>query len=116
MYSNLSFIKFTFHFIAIPFVWLIVYGVTASYTYYIYYSDEALKSMPILKNILSLIFYFCAFMTLLCHTMLMYVNPGTVDSNQVSKLKDNQKKLFAKNVTNIVLYVHIIVPHVTNVY
>ena len=96
MYSNLSLCKFTFHFIAIPFVWLIVYGITASYTYYIFYNDEALKSIPFIKNILSLIFYYCSLMTLICHTMSMYINPGTIDSNQVSKLKDNQKTFCKK--------------------
>ena len=49
MYSNLSLCKFTFHFIAIPFVWLIVYGITASYTYYIFDNDESLKSSQLSK-------------------------------------------------------------------
>ena len=59
MHSNLSICKFSVHFLAIPFVWLIIYGITASYSYYIFYNEQALQSIPILKNIFSLIFYFC---------------------------------------------------------
>ena len=96
MYSNLSICKFTLHFMAIPFVWLIVYGITASYSYYIYYDDDAMKSFPFLKNILSIIFYFCSIMTLICHTMSMYIDPGTIDSDKVSKLKTSQKEFCKK--------------------
>lgn len=96
MYSNLSICKFSFHFLAIPFVWLIIYGITATYTYYIYYNESALKSTPFLKNILNLIFYFCSLMTLICHTMSMYTDPGLIDSNQVAKLKNNQKNYCKK--------------------
>ena len=96
MYSNLPLCKFTFHFLAIPFVWSIIYGITASYTYYIYYNEEALKSIPFLKSILSLIFYFCSLMTVICHTMSIYTDPGTIDKDKVSKLKSNQKEFCKK--------------------
>ena len=96
MHSNLPFYKFTLHYIAIPFVWLIVYGITATYSYYIYYNDEALKSIPFIKSIISLFFYFCSLMTVICHTMSIYINPGTIDSEEVSKLKTNQKEFCKK--------------------
>ena len=99
MHSKLSMCKFSLHFLAIPFVWLIIYGITASYSYYIYYNKEALQSIPILKNIFSLIFYFCSLMTTICHTMSMYVDPGSIDINRVSKLKGNQKE-FCKKCNN----------------
>ena len=96
MYSNLSIIKFTLHYTAIPIVWFIIYTVTGCYTYYIYQNESALASYPILKNILSIIFYFCSFMTLVCHTMAMYTEPGLIDSEKVSKLKKNQKNCCKK--------------------
>ena len=99
MYSNLPICKFSLHFLAIPFVWLIIYGITASYSYYIYYNEEALSTIPFLKNILSIIFYFCSLMTVVCHTMSIYVDPGTIDKDKVSKLKSNQKE-FCKKCSN----------------
>ena len=96
MYSNLSIIKFALHYTAIPIVWFIIYTVTGCYTYYIYQNESALASYPILKNILSIIFYFCSFMTLVCHTMAMYTEPGLIDSEKVSKLKKNQKNYCKK--------------------
>ena len=96
MYSNLPLCKFTLHFLAIPFVWLIIYGITASYSYYIFYNEEALKSIPFLKNIFSIIFYFCSLMTVICHTMSIYTDPGTIDIDKVSKLKPNQKEFCKK--------------------
>jgi len=96
MHSNLSICKFSVHFLAIPFVWLIIYGITASYSYYIFYNEQALQSIPILKNIFSLIFYFCSLMTLICHTMSMYVDPGLIDNSIVSKLNKNQKEFCKK--------------------
>ena len=96
MYSNLSLFKFTIHYTAIPLVWAIIYGVTSSYTYYVYLSEYTLSSMPRLKMIISLIFYFCSLMTLICHTFCIYKNPGTVDSDRMEKLKDNQKEFCKK--------------------
>ena len=96
MYSNLPIIKFSLHYIAIPIVWLIVYSITSSYTYYIYYKEEAFASFPFLKNIASLLFYFCSLMTMICHTIAMYKDPGTIDSNKMKNLKDNEKELCKK--------------------
>ena len=96
MYSNLSIIKFTLHYTAIPIVWFIIYSVTGCYTYYIYQNNSALISHPFLKNLLSLIFYFCSLMTIICHTMAMYTEPGLIDSERVSKLKKNQKNYCKK--------------------
>ena len=94
MYSNLSLFKFTLHFTAIPIVWLVIYTITASYSYYIYYNEIALSSHPIFKNIISIIFYICSLMTLICHTMSMYTEPGLINENEMSKLK--VKKTFCK--------------------
>ena len=96
MYSNLSLCKFTIHYTAIPLVWSIIYCVTSSYTHYIYLSDQALSSMPRIKTIISIIFYTCSSMTLLCHTFCIYTNPGTLDYTRVEKLKDNQKEFCKK--------------------
>ena len=83
MYSNLSLFKFTLHFTAIPIVWFVIYTITASFSYYIYYNDSALSSHPILKNILSIIFYIFALMTLICHTLSMYTEPGLIDEKEI---------------------------------
>ena len=96
MYSNLSLCKFTIHYTAIPLVWSIIYCVTSSYTHYIYLSEQALSSMPRIKTIISIIFYTCSSMTLLCHTFCIYTNPGTLDYTRVEKLKDNQKEFCKK--------------------
>ena len=96
MYSNLSLFKFTLHYTAIPIVWIVIYTITACYSYYIYYNDSAFSSHPYIKNIFSIIFYFCSFMTLLCHTMSMYTEPGLIDQNVVSKLKSNKKNFCKK--------------------
>ena len=96
MYSNLSLCKFTIHYTAIPLVWSIIYCVTSSYTHYIYLSEQALSSIPRIKTIISIIFYTCSSMTLLCHTFCIYTNPGTLDYTRVEKLKDNQKEFCKK--------------------
>ena len=96
MYSNLSLCKFTFHFTAIPLVWSIIYLVTSSYTYYIYLNDQALSSIPKIKMIISIIFYLCSSMTLICHTFCIYNDPGTLDYSRVEKLNDDQKEFCIK--------------------
>ena len=96
MYSNLSFCKFTVHYTAVPLVWSIIYFVTSSYTHYVYLSDQTLTSFPRIKTIISIIFYTCSSMTLLCHTFCIYTNPGTLDYTRVEKLKDNQKEFCKK--------------------
>ena len=99
MYSNLSFCKFTVHYTAVPLVWSIIYFVTSSYTHYVYLSDQTLTSFPRIKTIISIIFYICSSMTLICHTFCIYSNPGTLDYSRVEKLKDNQKE-FCKKCNN----------------
>ena len=96
MYSNLSFYNFTINYIPIPIVWLIIYGITSSYTFYIYNNEQALSSIPILKKIISILFYFCSFMTMLCHTISIYKDPGIIDYNKMDILKNNQKELCKK--------------------
>ena len=96
MYSNLSLCRFTIHYTAIPLVWSIIYCVTSSYTHYIFLADQALSSIPRIKTIISIIFYTCSSMTLLCHTFCIYSNPGTIDYTRVEKLKDNQKDFCKK--------------------
>ena len=96
MYSNLSFFQFSVNYIAIPIVWLIIYGITSSYSYYIYYNDKALSSIPITKNLISLLFYFCSIMTIICHTFAIYKDPGLIDNDKMKELKENQKELCKK--------------------
>ena len=96
MYSNLSLFKFTLHYTAIPIVWIVIYTITACYSYYIYYNNSALSSHPIIKIFFSIIFYYCSFMTLLCHTMSIYTEPGLIEQSIVSKLKSDKKNFCKK--------------------
>ena len=96
MYSNLSLCRFTIHYTAIPLVWSIIYFITSSYTYYVYLNEQALSSLPKFKIIISLIFYFCSSMTMICHTFCIYNNPGTIDYNKLEKLKDSEKEFCKK--------------------
>ena len=96
MYSNLSLGRFTLHYTAIPLVWSIIYLITSSYTYNVYLSEQTLSSIPKLKIIISLIFYFCSSMTIICHTFCIYNNPGTIDNNKLEKLKENEKEFCRK--------------------
>ena len=96
MYSNLSLCRFTLHYTAIPLVWSIIYFITSSYTYYVYLNEQALSSLPKFKIIISLIFYFCSSMTMICHTFCIYNNPGTIDYNKLEKLKDSEKEFCKK--------------------
>ena len=96
MHSNLSLICFTAHYIAVPVVWAIIYGIVGSYTYYVYYDPNFLSYHQLLKWVLNIAFYFCAFMTLLCHTLAMYINPGEVNREKTSKLPKDLKTFCKK--------------------
>ena len=90
MYSNLPLYKFTLHYLAIPTVWFIIFSIVSTYNYYITYNNDALNSTPLLKKFLSLIFYICASMTIICHTMAMYSDPGILNYTLVDKLKKDK--------------------------
>lgn len=86
MHSNLSFLWFAIDFIPIPIVWGIVYSVVASFNYYLYFTDTFLPNFALLRYTLYFLFYSFAAMTLICHTMSMYINPGNLDYNIVNRL------------------------------
>jgi len=96
MYSNLPLYKFTYNYIAIPIVWYIIYAITSTFTTHIYLNNNALSSFVYTKKIICFLFYFCSLMTVICHTMSMYQDPGTLDYKQVSKLSKKQKNFCKK--------------------
>src|SRR5690606_14547934 len=53
------------------------------------------------KLIISIIFYFFAIMTLVCHTVAMFTNPGYVDSKTINSNCNNSKKVETDNSSNI---------------
>ena len=96
MYSNLSLYKFSLHYTAIPIVWLIIYTIFSSFTYYFSNNEAALESYPKLKNLLSFSLYFCTLMTMICHTLAIYKDPGLIDYKQLKNLKEKQKDFCKK--------------------
>ena len=96
MYSNLHPIRFSFHFIAIPSVWFIIYIVVSGMTSYFTFNTEILKSHKLTKTMLSISFYFFALMTMICHSMSVLVSPGTIDEKIIKYLSKNEKNLCKK--------------------
>ena len=96
MYSNMSTTWQIIYFICIPLVWLIIYVVFSSFTTYFYNNNYAMYNYPILKILISLFFYFCAFMTLFCHLLSIFTNPGTIEEEKLKKLKKDEKTFCKK--------------------
>lgn len=72
---------------------LLVYGIVFLniYTYTIYYCFEFPIKITKTKIFISLIFYPCAFMTILTHTLAMITNPGEVDQEILKQEKEKNK-------------------------
>ena len=96
MYSNLNKIWYSIYFTCIPIVWGIIYIIVSSFTSYFVYNNKILSKFPFLKFLISLNFYFCAFMTLFCHIKSMLTNPGIIIDNMVNRLKKNEKTFCKK--------------------
>ena len=92
MYSNLSNCQFVLHASSIPVVWLMIYAVLATFTYYITYNENFLEgSLKALKIIITIIFYFFVIMATLCHVLTILTDPGTIDYELLAKLQQNDK-------------------------
>jgi len=81
------------YFIPVLLVYLII-GIN-TYTVTIYYSFEFPLKITLVKIVLSIIFYFCAFMTIITHTLSMVTNPGFVNQEKLKteKLKNKIDQL-----------------------
>ena len=89
------------HSVIIPFVWLIIYAIIAAYNRYIFFNDDFLpKGLKAIKYIVSLIFYFCAIMAVVCHTLTITTDPGSLNYEIVDKLKINQRTECGKCTKN----------------
>jgi hypothetical protein len=76
----------------IPIIWLIIYAITAAYNRYIFFNDSFLSGgLKAIKYIVSIIFYFSDIMTVICHTLTIITNPGTLNYDIVSQLKKSEK-------------------------
>jgi palmitoyltransferase len=81
----------------IPFVWLLMYAITAGYNRYIFFTDSFLpKGLKAIKYIISLLFYFCVVMTIVCHVLTIVTDPGSLNYDLVSKLNPESKNFCQK--------------------
>lgn len=97
MYSTLSHTEKAKLFLYIPAVWLIFYIIVASYNYYIFFNDSFMAHNKILKNLISIIFYFFGVMAIICHTLTILEDPGTFNRKIVTDiLQYNEKELCRK--------------------
>ena len=96
MHSNLSTTWKSLYFMAIPFVWLIIYTNTSCFTDYYALNNKAMSKYPNTKFFICITFYFCASMTAICHFLSMYTDPGSLDKNLVQKLKEKDKSFCKK--------------------
>ena len=84
--------QFVLHSSIIPLVWLMLYAIFATFTYYITYNKNFLNdSIKALKIIITIIFYFFVTMSTLCHTLTILNDPGTIDYKLLGKLQQNDK-------------------------
>lgn len=97
MNSNMKSHEKVGHSIIIPFVWLIIYAIIAGYNYYIFFNDSFLPGgLKAIKYIISILFYFCVIMTIICHILTICTDPGSLDYDLVSQLKPKEKTFCSK--------------------
>ena len=92
MHSNLPTCVKISHSILIAFVWLIIYAICSAYNAYIFFNDSFLPGgLKAIKYIISLIFYFSTIMLIICHTLTVLTDPGSLNYDLVDKLKPEEK-------------------------
>ena len=92
MYSNLPTCVKISHSILIVFVWLLIYAICSAYNAYIFFNDSFLPGgLKAIKYIVSLIFYFSTIMAIICHTLTILTDPGSLNYDLVDKLQPEQK-------------------------
>ena len=93
MYSKMTSGEKIKVFLYIPAVYIVIYIIAASYNYYIFLNESFMINCKILKNIISVIFYFLAIMAVVCHTLVILVDPGSFNLEIVKKvLRGNEKE------------------------
>ena len=97
MFSKLPTCAKICHSTMIPFVWLLMYAITAAYNKYIFFTDTFLpKGLKSIKYIISVLFYFCVTMTMICHILTIVTDPGSLNYDLVSKLNPDSKNFCNK--------------------
>ena len=97
MHSKLPTCAKICHSTMIPFVWLLMYAITAGYNRYIFFTDSFLpKGLKAIKYIISLLFYYCVVMTIVCHVLTIVTDPGSLNYDLVSKLNPESKNFCQK--------------------
>jgi len=92
MHSNLSTGQKICHSLLVPFVWLIMFAIICGFNKYIFYTDSFLPNgLKAIKYIISLLFYFCVSMAIICHTLTVVTDPGSLNYELVSKLGPETK-------------------------
>jgi len=97
MHSKLPTCEKICHSTMIPIVWLLMFAITAGYNRYIFYTDSFLPNgLKAIKYIISLIFYFCVVMAVVCHTLTIVTDPGSLNYDIISKLTPELKNFCQK--------------------
>ena len=92
MYSNLNTPIKVFHGSMIPFVWLIMYSILAGYNRYVFFNDSFLPNgLKAIKYIVSILFYFCVVLAVVCHILTISTDPGSLNYDIVAQLKPKEK-------------------------
>ena len=91
MFGNISLFWKVMHFLPI----LPVYGIifTVVYTFTIYCMKDLVKDYIKWKMCVCFLFYFCAIMTFVCHTISMFTDPGDIPIEYHLKMKELNKGL-----------------------
>jgi hypothetical protein len=91
MYSNLNTKTKILYSLIIPLVIFLIYIVISSFSTYFYYNKEVMENNQILKKLISLIFYLCAFMTIYCYILSILTDPGTINDDKLKLLEKDDK-------------------------
>ncbi len=92
MHSKLPLFEKICHSTLIPFVWLIMFVILAGYNSYIFFNDSFLPGgLKAIKYIISFIFYFCTIMGVICHTLTILVDPGSLNYEIVDQLGGKER-------------------------
>jgi palmitoyltransferase ZDHHC2/15/20 len=95
MYANTNIFYKILYFLPVLFVYAIIYTVVYTYTNYFVLDPKSptLISNKWSKLLFSLLFYFCAGMTIICHTLAMITHPGKINPKKLKKIKSIPKSI-----------------------
>ena len=102
MYAEVSFLKKGIYIIPVIPVYFIILTVSHSFVKYYFYDKYGFH---LLKMIVSLIFFICSTMVIICHLLAMMISPGYVEegwkpTKEVNPKSPYAKSLFCRRCTN----------------